>query len=98
MTSMRCRMPRSFRIDPDLERRLCAVAEREGVSVSAVVREAIEKHCDAVLGTSLLEEMADIIGVAEGNGEDLSSRTGRAFTDLLLERHRRQAAVDDPHW
>ena len=83
-------MPRSFRIDPVLERRLCQVAEREGVPVSAVVREAIEKHCDAVLGTSLLDLMADYIGIGEGSGEDLSSRTGEAFTDLLVEKHRRR--------
>ena len=100
-------MPRSFRLDPVLERRLCEVAEREGVPVSAVVREAIEKHCDAVLGRSLLDEMADVIGVVEGNGEDLASRTGEAFTDLLMkkhrrdaarlaERYRRDAAIDDP--
>jgi len=92
-------MPRSFRIDPVLERRLCEVAEREGVPVSAVVREAIERHCNAVLGTSLLEEMADIIGVVEGDGTDLSSRTGEAFTDMLVEKQerRRKAAVDDPY-
>ena len=93
-------MPRSFRIDPELERRLCKVAEREGVPVSAVVREAIERHCDSVLGKpSLLEEMADYIGVAEGDGSDYSSRTGEAFMDLLMEKqeHRRRAAADDPH-
>jgi predicted DNA-binding protein len=92
-------VPRSFRIDPVLERRLREVAEREGVPVSAVVREAIERHCDAVLGTSLLEEMAEVIGIAEGDGSDYSSRTGEAFTDLLLEKQarRRKAAVDDPH-
>ena len=90
-------MPRSFRIDPALERRLCAVAEREGVPVSAVVREAIEKHCDAVLGTSLLDQMSDFIGVGEGDGVDRSSRTGQAFTDLLVEKHRRRSGADDPH-
>ena len=89
-------MPRSFRIDPLLERRLCAVAEREGVPVSAVVREAIEKHCDAVLGTSLLDLMADYIGIGEGTGENLSSRTGEAFTDLLVEKYHRRTAVNDP--
>ena len=89
-------MPRSFRIDPALERRLCQVAEREGVPVSAVVREAIEKHCDAVLGKpSLLEEMADYIGAFEGTGEDLSSRTGEAFADLLMEKYRRQTGGED---
>ena len=63
------------------------------------VREAIEKHCDAVLGTSLLEEMADFIGVAEGDGSDYARRTGEAFTDLLMEKQarRRKAAVDDPN-
>lgn len=90
-------MPRSFRIDPELERRLCEVAKRENVPVSAVVREAIERHCDAVLGTSLLEELADFIGVAAGDGVDRSSRTGQAFTDLLVERSQRKVATDDAH-
>jgi predicted DNA-binding protein (MmcQ/YjbR family) len=45
---------------------------------------------------ALLDQMADVIGVAEGNGEDLSSRTVQAFTDLLVERHRRQSGADDP--
>lgn len=92
-------MPRSFRIDPALERRLCEVAEREGVPVSAVVREAIEKHCDAVLGKSLLEELSDYIGIGEGASDDVSRRTGEAFTDLLIEKQerRREAAGDDPH-
>jgi hypothetical protein len=89
-------MTRSFRIDPALERRLCEVAAREGVPVSAVVREAIERHCDAVLGTSLLDLMSDYIGIGEGTGEDLASRTGEAFTELLVEKHRRQTSVDDP--
>jgi len=89
-------MPRSFRLDTRLERRLCEVAEREGVPVSAVVREAIEKHCDAVLRRSLLDEMADYIGAVEGTGEDLASRTGEAFTELLWEKHRRKKVVDDP--
>lgn len=89
-------MPRSFRLDPVLERRLCEVAEREGVPVSAVVREAIEKYCDAVLGRSLLDEMADFIGVVEGTGEDLASRAGEAFAELLMEEHRRKTAVNDP--
>ncbi len=92
-------MPRSFRIDPVLERRLCEVAEREGVPVSAVVREAIERHCNAVLGTSLLDEMADYIGVGDSGVGGLAERTGEAFTDLLVEKQerRRKAAVRDPH-
>ncbi len=83
-------MPRSFRIDPALEERLCEVAKREGVPVSAVVREAIEKHCDEVLGRDTIERLSYFIGIGEGSGEDLSSRTGEAFTDMLMEKYRRQ--------
>ena len=90
-------MPRSFRIDPVLERRLCEVAEREGVPVSAVVREAIERHCDAVLGTSLLEEMAEYVGAFDSGVGGVAERTGEAFKDLLVERHRRETASDDAH-
>ena len=92
-------MPRSFRIDPELERRLCDVAAREHVPVSTVVRAAIEQYCDQALGTSLIDELADFIGIAEGDGSDYSSRTGEAFTDLLMEKQarRRGATVDDPH-
>jgi predicted DNA-binding protein len=85
-------MPRSFRLDPSLERRLCEVAEREGVPVSVVVREAIEKHCDAVLGRSLLDEMADYVGAFDSGVGGLAERTGEAFTDLLMEKHRRDSA------
>jgi hypothetical protein len=89
-------MPRSFRIGPDLERRLCAAAEREGVTVSAVVREAIEKHCDAVLGKpTLLELMADYIGAFDSGVGGVTERTGEAFTELLVEKHRHDLARHD---
>jgi hypothetical protein len=61
-----------------------------------VVREAIEKHCDAVLGTSLLEQMADYIGAFDSGVGGQADRTGEAFKDLLMERHRRQSVADDP--
>ena len=89
-------MPRSFRIDPVLEKRLCEVAEREGVPVSAVVREAIEKHCDAVLGTDTVERLSYFIGIGEGSGGALASRASEAFGDMLMEKYRRQQATRDP--
>jgi len=90
-------MPRSFRLDPELERRLCEVAKREGMPVSAVVRAAIEKHCDAVLGTSLLDLVADYVGAFDSGVGGVAERTGEAFKDLLVERHRREATGDDAH-
>jgi predicted DNA-binding protein len=92
-------MPRSFRIDPALEERLCEVARREGTTVSAVVRDAIIEHCDKVLGTSIFSEIADLIGTVHGDGVDRSSRTGEAFKELLAEREqaKRERAARDPH-
>jgi len=66
------------------------------VSAVVVVREAIECHCDTVLGKpTLFDLMSDVIGAVEGTGEDLSSRTGEAFTDLLMEKYRRETARKD---
>jgi predicted transcriptional regulator len=78
-------MPKSFRIDPSLERRLQEVAEREAVPVSAVVREAIARHCDEVLGTDLRASLADVIGAVQSEG-GRARRTGRAFADALAAR------------
>jgi predicted DNA-binding protein len=87
-------MPRSFRLDPALEERLCEVARREGVTVSDVVREAITQHCEKVLGTSVFSEIADLIGSVHGDGVDRSSRTGEAFKELLAERERAKRERD----
>ena len=80
-------MPRSFRIDLSLERRLREVAAREAVPVSAVVREAIARHCDEVLGADLPARLADVIGVVQSDG-GRARRTGRAFKDALAARRR----------
>lgn len=82
-------MPRSFRIDPNLEKRLVEVAEREAVPVSAVVREAITRHCDAVLGEDARSRLADIIGVVESDGGGQAERSGQAFKKALMARRRR---------
>ena len=81
-------MPRSFRIDPHLERRLQAVAERRAVPVSVVVREAIARHCDEVLGHDPVAALADVIGAVESKG-GRARRTGRAYKDALAARRGR---------
>ncbi len=81
-------MPKSFRIDPALERRLQQVAHNECVSMSAVVREAIARHCDEVLGKDLRGSLADVIGAVQSDG-GRARRTGRSFKDALTARARR---------
>ena len=71
-------MPKSFRIDPDLERRLEEVARCE----------AIARQCEGVLGKDLSARLADVIGVVESGG-GRARRSGRAFKDALAPRARR---------
>ncbi len=78
-------MPKSFRLDPVLERRLADAAARRGVAASALIREAVARACDEVLGGSLREELGDLVGSVEIGG-DRSSRTGAAFRDLLRSK------------
>jgi predicted DNA-binding protein len=88
MTQLEVAVPKSFRIDPVLERRLEEVARRHAVPVSVVVREAIERHCDQVLGEDLKSQMADVIGIVQSGG-GRADRTGEAFKRLLAERRAR---------
>ncbi|MFN0073833.1 MAG: hypothetical protein ACKVVP_20325 [Chloroflexota bacterium] len=77
-------MPRSIRLDPQLEQRLIDVAEHDGVSVSAAAREAIKEYCDKRLETNLYTLLKDYIGIVHSEGGQ-AERTGEAFTDALLE-------------
>ena len=87
-------MPKSFRIDPVLERRLAEVAARENVPVSTVIREAIVQYCDTALSTDARTRLADVTGIVDT--QDASAgKTGQAFTGLLLAKARRRAAADD---
>lgn len=78
-------MAKSFRLDPELEERLAAVAARRGVPASVVIREAVRRECDEVLGQNLRAELGDLVGaLAIGSGR--SERTGDAFREILKAR------------
>ena len=78
-------MAKSFRLDPELERRLEQAAAREGVPASALIRDAVRRRCDEVLARTLRSDLGDIIGAVEIGG-DSSRRTGAAFTELLTKQ------------
>lgn len=80
-------MAKSFRLDPELERRLEEAAAREGIPASALIRDAIRRRCDEVLNRNLRADLGDIVGSVSLGG-DLSLRTGVAFTQLLLTDRR----------
>ena len=78
-------MPKSFRLDPALERRLAEAAARRGVAASAFIREAVDRACDEVLGGSLRAELGSLVGSVDIGG-DRSSRAGAAFKALLRSK------------
>jgi predicted transcriptional regulator len=82
-------MAKSFRLDPDLERRLEQAAAREGVPASALIRDAVRRRCDEVLGGTLLNELGEIVGAIDV-GSNRSRRTGEAFAELLQKRRKRR--------
>ncbi|HEY3999871.1 MAG TPA: ribbon-helix-helix protein, CopG family [Candidatus Xenobia bacterium] len=81
-------MARSFRLDPGLEKRLEEVARVQGIPVSALIREAVARHCDEVADHSLRVDLADVIGSIETKG-GRAKQTGNAFRKLLKGAHRR---------
>ena len=87
-------------MDPDLEAQLARAAEAEGVSASDFIREAVRERSERVLGHTLRDELADVVGAlqrkpARASGRPtgepdesgrIAERTGAAFTELLLRK------------
>ena len=93
-------------MDPELEEQLARAAEAEGVSASDFIREAVRDRSERVLGRTLRDELADVIGAVgvdmstgarQSGGEKMriAERTGDAFTELLLSKRRRDLASRD---
>lgn len=72
---------RSVRLGQELEAQLEEAAQITGEPVSEIIREAVRRRCDEVLGGRLDRRLADVIGVVSGGGN--SRKTGRTFTSLL---------------
>jgi hypothetical protein len=87
----------SVRLDPETERVLARLARRGGLTKSAVLRAAVRKMAQAEPAPEpetpyeKLKRLG-LIGCIEGDGTDLSSRTGEKVRDILLEKQRRRHA------
>lgn len=77
---------KSVRLDSVLEMKLCEAARLEGISESALIRQAIEQYCDAVLSNRADLRLADVIGSVSGGG-GRAEHAGEKFTEMLRERH-----------
>jgi len=76
---------KSVRFDAQLETNLKRAARTLGVSQSSFIREAVAKRCEEVLGESLEEKLASIIGFIQTSG-GRARNAGRTFQRLLTKR------------
>jgi hypothetical protein len=79
---------KSVRFDAILEGRLERAARAAAVSQSDFIRDAVARRCQEVLGDSLAERLAPVVGIIEGGG-GRATRTGSAFRRILSRRRRR---------
>jgi predicted transcriptional regulator len=79
---------KSIRLDASLESQLKEAAEVADKTESELIREAIREKCDQVLGDRLDLRLKEIIGSVHGGGGQ-AANTGRAFTDIIWEKHQR---------
>jgi predicted DNA-binding protein len=75
----------SVRLGPELEARLRAAARITGKPMSAIIRTAVEEHCNALLQDRLDYLLADVIGIIHSEGGQAED-TGRAFVEVLQKR------------
>jgi len=75
---------RSVRLGQELEARLEEASQITGEPVSEIIREAVRRRCDEVLGGRLDRRLADVIGVVSAGGN--SRKTGRTFSELLQRK------------
>ena len=85
-------MPTAVRLDQDTERMLRELAAKRRESKSQLIRRAIRQLADAELRAdepaTAHEALAQLIGRVDSHGAQLSKRTGRRFTTLLIDRQR----------
>jgi Arc/MetJ-type ribon-helix-helix transcriptional regulator len=79
--------PLTLRLDEKTRKRMVRIARRKRLSISEVVRQAIEAWAERHEPTaSPYEAVKDLIGVVHGGNPKGSVRTGRRFTKLLKRR------------
>lgn len=81
---------KSVRLDARTEARLREAARLARVSESRIIREAVAKHTDALLGNRLDYQMADLIG-SVASSWPTADRAHEAFGELLQQELRQKS-------
>ena len=78
---------KSVRLDADLQAKLDRAARALATSQSEFIRDALARRCEEVLGASLAERLASVIGIVKSSG-GRAARSGAAFRKALARRRR----------
>ncbi len=79
---------KSVRLDDNLQAKLKRAARALAMTQSEFVRDALARRCDEVLGDSLEQRLAPVVGIVNSSG-DRAARSGVAFRVAMARRHRR---------
>lgn len=79
---------KSVRLDENLEAQLERAARASAMSQSEFLRDALARRCDEVLGVSLKQRLASVIGIVKSSG-GRAARTGAAFGAALAKKRER---------
>jgi hypothetical protein len=79
---------KSVRLNDNLEAKLERAARTLGVSQSEFLRDALTRRCAEVLGDSLQQRLAPVIGIVNSSG-GRASHSGAAFRAALAKRRRK---------
>ena len=74
---------KSVRLTAMQAERLERAARAAGMKASDLIRDAIERRCEEVLGGSLADDLADYIGVLDLGGEPGARRSREVFDEVV---------------
>ena len=84
-----------MRLDDNLQAKLKRAAQALAMTQSEFLRDALARRCDEVLGDSLEQRLAPVVGIVNSSGDraahsrDRAAHSGPAFRAALARRRRR---------
>ena len=78
---------KSVRLTAAQVERLERAAHAAGMRSSELIRDAIERRCDDVLGKSLSSDLAGYVGVLNSSGLSPARQARDVFGDDVMEKH-----------
>ncbi len=80
-------IPRSVRLDAKAEERLLRAARRKGISASRLIREAVDRYCEQILGEDPLEAWNGYLGAAPDWQPPPAVHPASEFERHIAEKH-----------